>query len=349
MSLSTIAVPTITTTPKTVNTNQFLEEEQLEVFHQWADSQGIERKVEVRQEPTCGRGLIATERIEASDVAARVPLQAVLRLEHDVEHDQDDNWAGILANQLHQESLMGQGHWAPYISTLPTEAPLTPCRWDHNGLLESLQNETFVELILENCDWRNRQLLRNVNDEDDDDDFLKWLDLVCSRTLKGRDGSRQLVPLIEIANHAPCEAGGGHFVVDDEAVYLIAGSRGVNPGQAVTLDYGARNVEDFLLHYGFVPHRCISDSVTTDDGVTIGWGDLQGYHGHSRKEVRQACAQMLSRFPTTLEEDVALWNHHQESSAASEAAIAYRYAKKSLLASAVGMQSSPARSAFAAL
>ncbi|CAB9527861.1 SET domain [Seminavis robusta] len=361
-SLSTVVPPSVSK-PTTTTTNKCNiipksdnEESQLEAFHKWADDNGIQRKVQVHQDTTAGggRGLIATERIEPGEVAARVPLSAVMRLEHDVKHNVDDQWAGILASGLLQESQLGQSsRWAPYLATLPSDAPLTPCRWNSEQR-HNLQNQTLSTMILENSEWRKRQCNQHCCNREQQHaavvEYMKWLDLVCSRTLKGRDGSRQLVPLIDIANHAPSEAGGGHFVVDQDAVYLLAGSRGVDAGQAVTLDYGARNVDDFLLHYGFVPHRCIGDSVTVmvgEEPVTVAWRDCQGYRGHAQEEVRTACATMLASYPTTLEEDVVRLNHGDASSEADQWAVAYRYAKKSLLASAVGVQQR--QSAFAAL
>ena len=404
-SLSAVA-PGIQARPPTVHQvpeNARIKEELsnthlLDDLHTWANDHGIERKVEVQQEEMAGggRGLIATERIEAGEVVVKVPLSAVLRLEAadptsiSGNYDDDDQWAGILAKKLWEESCHGDtSRWAPYIDNLPTEAPLTPCRW--NSLQrQKLQNGNFVKLIQENSAWRIRQVKQQTIPNQHRVEYLKYLDLVCSRTLKGRDGSRQLVPLIDIANHAPAEAGGGHFCVDEDDVYLLAGSRGVNPGQAVTLDYGGRSVDDFLLHYGFVPHRCFSDSVIipmseivfgvgdsnnydnsdSHEFITVSWQDCQGYQGHFKEEVRESCSRALSDFPTTIEEDVVLLNHlsssHDDSSrngeerpqvsaaaaTAQEAerwAINYRYAKKSLLTSAVGMENSfsPSRSAFA--
>lgn len=337
-SLSSVAAPSsIVSRTSEISTPQTL----LEKFHAWADKNGVERKVEIQEDTTAGggRGLIAMERIEPGDVAARVPLSAVMKLDRHPNYDEDDQWAGMLASRLQKESQLGDtSAWAPYISTLPKEAPSTPCRWTSQQR-RNLQNETFVEVIQENSEWRKRQW--QCSGSDDVVDYMKWLDLVCSRTLKGRDGSRQLVPLIDIANHAPSEAGGGHFAVTKDAVYLKAGSRGVNAGQAVTMDYGARNVDDFLLHYGFVPHRCVSDAVSVEDEHTIQWGDCQGYRGHPSEDVREASARMLASYPTTLEEDVALLNSEGFSEAELLAAN-YRYAKKSLLSSAVGMQESSA-------
>jgi hypothetical protein len=316
---------------------------EIDSFHQWLDDVGVERKAEVVIEKFTGggRGLAATDRIEPGEVVIRVPRIATLRLEGG-QHDSDDDWAGVLAGMLVEEQGKGaDSRFAPYLSGgLPKQAPTTPCRWTPSERLQ-LQNATLLAELTENEDWERRQDLANQVGVPGKGGFQTMLGLVCSRTLMGRDGSRQLVPLIDIANHSPQEAGGGYFKVDSDAVYLIAGNRGVQEGQAITMDYGARATDHFLLHYGFVPNRCASDSATVelDDTrkTSICWGDLRGRDGHPDPEVREACARLLVSYPTTLQEDVdELRSIPDEASYAYRSALLYRYAKKSLLTSASG-------------
>uniref|UniRef100_A0A7S4DSI2 SET domain-containing protein n=1 Tax=Lotharella globosa TaxID=91324 RepID=A0A7S4DSI2_9EUKA len=104
-----------------------------------------------------------------------------------------------------------------------------------------------------------------------------------------------LVPILDVANHAPSEAGGGFFEVTSDSVSLVVGSRGANKGEEVYLDYGERPVEDFLLHYGFVPERCPSDSISVpivaseDDGrermVHVSWKQCRSSEGHPDPKV----------------------------------------------------------------
>lgn len=316
---------------------------EIDGFHRWLDDVGVERRAEVAMEESAGggRGLVATERIGPGEVAIRVPRSATLRLEGG-QHDHDDDWAGVLAGMLVDEQAKGMGSlFAPYLSVgLPKQAPITPCRWTLSERLQ-LQNATLLAELNENEEWERRQKL--TYHAPDKESFQTMLGLVCSRTLMGRDGSRQLVPLIDIANHSPQEAGGGHFKVDSEAVYLLAGNRGVQEGQAITMDYGARATDHFLLHYGFVPNRCASDSATVKlrdkREISICWGDFGGREGHPEPEVRDACARLLEGFPTTLQEDVdELRSIPEEASYAYRSALLYRYAKKSLLTTASGTQ-----------
>jgi len=315
-------------------------------FETWLDTQGVERSVRIQDDTNVGggRGLVATRRLESGTVAAWVPVSATIRLEAGGLYDHDDNWAGIMAAKLMREKETGRK--SPFFEYLefglPKEAPMTPCRWTSRNRL-SLQNTTFVEECMRNSVWRRQQaVMYDGDDRRDNKTFMRMIDLVCSRTLRGRDGSRQMVPLIDMANHAPEEAGGGHFSIDETGnVALIVGRRGVDKGQSVTLDYGGRTVEDFLLHYGFVPTRCVSDSLTIDvDGkpLHLSWGDCEGYRGHNDARIREICIEMLRSFPTSLKDDASFVNDMPTGvSDALQAAFSYRIAKKSLLSCLSGV------------
>ena len=310
-------------------------------FEHWLDSHGVERSVTVQDDPSVGggRGLVASRRLEPGEVAVFVPVSATLRLDGGL-HDDNDNWAGVMAhNLLHHKEI---GSRSPLYSCLefglPKEAPMTPCRWSSRDRM-FLQNSTFAEECIRNSFWRRQQVA--LHDGSNYKAFMHMIDLVCSRTLRGRDGSRQMVPLIDMANHAPTETGGGHFSVDEIGnVALIVGSRGVEKGQPVTLDYGARRVEDFLLHYGFVPHRCSSDSVLVKSShgpLSLSWSDCEGYRGHRDAAVRELCLRELESFPTTLLDDLSLENSNPEGrNAAFRSVLSYRISKKSLLSCLAG-------------
>ena len=311
------------------------------IFEKWLDARGIERNVIIHDDTSVGggRGLIASCRLEPGVVAAFVPVSATLRLEGGP-YDEDDNWAGVLASNLMHQAELGTGsQYAEYVDLgLPKEAPLTPCRWSTRER-SSLQSEKFIKECLENSFWRRKQAIAHGGSNNKS--FMRMLDLVCSRTLRGRDGSRQLVPLIDMANHAPEEAGGGHFAIDEKGnVALIVGRKGIDEGQPVTMDYGARTVEEFLLHYGFVPDRCSSDIVHVErDGelVPLSWADCVGYRGHQDPYVREAALHKLQSFPTSLKDDVSIMNGMQDViSEALRSALSYRLSKKSLLACLAG-------------
>ena len=352
-------------------------------FSQWCIEQGIESRAAI-QDSACAivgggggcRGLIAKERIEAGEIVVKVPLSAtILQLITTTEttatdswDDIDDDWAGLLAAKLLKEQKLGlASKYAPYLKEgLPNVAPFTPCRWSEDELTQ-LQNNTFISEVERNNCWRQEQCRRHCLEKESTDTFFTMLDLVCSRTLvRGRNQpsscQRMLVPLIDIANHVPLEAGGGEFKVDHEAVYLFAGIGGIDAGQPVTLDYGPRTVEDFLLHYGFVPDRCWSDSVNVDVDVdqhqhqcnttgssstrssssssrTLRWMDCS-YHGHADQGMKDTCAGLLLHgYPTSMSEDLDLLLHDSKKdvTGAFSLALKYRFAKKSLLAAGAGI------------
>ncbi|CAJ1941121.1 unnamed protein product [Cylindrotheca closterium] len=317
-------------------------------FLRWIDEQpNVERSVAVQDDGIAGRGLVATCLLQPGQVAASIPPALTIRHEDD---NENDNWAGELAAKLLNHVHRGPSSaLAAYIEYgLPETAPTVPCRWDTEQLMQ-LQNATLLETIQQVSEWRHDQTSRHCTTSDDSE-YLKYLDLVCSRTLKG-GGGRQLVPLIDLANHATREQGGGQFrVLKDGTVQLLVGERTIQPGQAVTLDYGARNVDDFLLHYGFVPDRCYSDSVSLliqrkeDDGDSsssteiFSWNDCQGFRGHPDSSVRSAARTLLESFPTSLEDDVQRLNQGQNHDyPVDRSIVSYRYAKKSMLASLAGV------------
>lgn len=335
-----------------------------EAFLSWIDEQpNVERHVTVQDDGIAGRGLVATSLLQPGQVAASIPPALTIRHVND---DKNDNWAGVLAAKLLDH--VRQSPASPlsgYIKYgLPDTAPMIPCRWGESSphqeqlFLLQLQNATLQATIQQISEWRRDQTSRNCCNPNSLE-YLKCLDLVCSRTLKGGGGGgggrRQLVPLIDLANHATREQGGGQFrVLQDGTVQLLVGERAIPPGHAVTLDYGARNVDDFLLHYGFVPDRCYSDSVsllihregaeddessrTSTTTETLSWGDCQGFRGHPDASVRNAARTLLESFPTSLEDDVQILNHRQnDASPVEHSVVSYRYAKKSLLASLAGV------------
>lgn len=353
---------------------------QLDRLHSWADSVGIRRSAAVADDSSAGggRGLVATRDLAPGEVAVRVPLSATLRVVGGTsEIEEDDGWAGILASRLcRHDSLGASSPFYEYLTIgLPREAPRTVCRWTPLERL-ALQDDGLVNESFENAAWRRRRLVEHRRRrqlggaiEGSDGDvaatsgdgmmFLHYLDLVCSRTLKGRDGSRNLVPIIDNANHAPSEAGGGSFKLDldNDEICLMAGHRGVKQGRPVTLDYGARRLEDYLLHYGFVPDRCPGDAIRVslpsggDEGgegrdavvATVRWEDC-AYDGHADASVREACARVLESFDTSLGEDVGRLaaGGGPGDDEAARAALEYRIAKKSLLERATGVRLSEA-------
>jgi len=343
-------------------------------FHEWADSRDIYRAVAVQDAPQAGggRGLVALQDLGPGEVAARVPLSALIRLSptsdvcdgngYKSNIENDDNWAGELTAKLCQQDSLGDASpFREYMHIgLPNDAPRTVCRWSSSERL-ALQDAALVNESFENAAWRRRQLTNYRQGQHNNKapvsskKFLHYLDLVCSRTLKGRDGSRNLVPLIDNANHAPSEAGGGSFVVDSDSISLLVGNRGAKAGQAVTLDYGGRRSEDYLLHYGFVPDRCPSDSIIVplggeneeeNDEFKLRWNDCTSFGGHSDVTVRSACSALLGSYETSLGEDVELLRNvgsiakSAQNEDALRSVLNYRIAKKSLLSQAAGVRAS---------
>jgi hypothetical protein len=148
-----------------------------------------------------------------------------------------------------------------------------------------------------------------------------------------------LVPLLDNANHASKEDGGGQFLVGSSSVALFAGKKGVKRGEAVTLDYGKRPADEYAIHYGFIPTpNCLGNSVfipELEKGVC--WSDCEAQDGHPDPSVREHCTDILNKLPTTLEHDQGLLRDYKGGFDAYRVALNYRCAQKSLLKRAAGV------------
>ena len=78
-------------------------------FEQWLDARGVERAVLIQDDTSVGggRGLVASRRLEPGEVAAVVPASVTLRLGGRL-HDDNDDWAGIMAAKLMHENELGE-------------------------------------------------------------------------------------------------------------------------------------------------------------------------------------------------------------------------------------------------
>lgn len=297
---------------------------------------GVEHNVRISTFGSNERELLASRDLAPSDVVAKIPLSTTLQINvgDNYTEEVEDSWAGSLAAKLWMESIDPLSTLRPYFTDgLPRNPPSVLCRWTQEER-EALQNTTLLHEIELNDQWRLQQF-HQFGGDCGEEDFLVLLDLVCSRTLfQSSTRSRFLVPLIDLANHAPTEANGGRFIFDEANVYLLAGSRGVKRDQPIYLDYGGRTIDDFLMHYGFCPDRCQTDAVSLPNGKSISWL-LASTLAVDDPESAQLCKMLLNVYPTSLEDDLNELRH-ASGRPFHEMALRYRIAKKSLLKSAAG-------------
>jgi hypothetical protein len=216
-----------------------------------------------------------------------------------------------------------------------------------------LDNPDFELEIDAALDWRYHQWERHSSGSYvDRAEFLDALDLVCSRTIRiGTD--LMLVPLLDMANHASRPQGGGYYQRDGSepnSICLMVGERGVKCGGEVTLDYGSRRNEDWLLHYGFLPDRNDAESVQLPNSKRIiSWDDV--VHGGRVVDasLQQECLDYLRTAETSLEQDL---QELQENGTTDDdfrmrLALNYRVSRKILLSAVAGDKvACPATSAF---
>ena len=298
-------------------------------LQQHVDSEGGERFCEIGKTPF-GRGLVATEDLKPGDVALRIPLSCAL-VEPDVDNDKD-SWTGRLANQL-----LDQKH-SFYTCALPVP-PSTPARGDWpEQLLDEFQNSAFCKEIDAALDWRYKKWESHCGSYQERQEFLDKLDLVCSRTI--RIGKKlMLVPLLDMANHASRQQGGGFYKLDGSNVCLVAGERGIRKGNEVTLDYGTRTNEDWLIHYGFLPDRNLAETILLPSSKRIvSWDDV----GKADISVERECLTLLQESDTTLEEDLGLLQSNADDDFRLSLAINYRLSRKILLSAIAGQKAASA-------
>ncbi|KAJ1459617.1 hypothetical protein M885DRAFT_510768 [Pelagophyceae sp. CCMP2097] len=290
----------------------------------WCESRGATTSCRVGQVPGRGyRGLLANSDLAAGDVALRIP-RALATIEAD---DREEHWAGRLASKLLRRMQSGDD----YAASLP-EPPDGLGRWDDDDH-EALQNTTLEAEAASLFFWRHDQLATH-GEGFEEDAFLDALDLACSRALRCGD-TLLLVPLLDMANHASEAEGGGFYECDGDHVNLRVGARGAKAGEEVTLSYGDRESDHFLLHHGFVPAAPNRrDSATLDGGGEISWGMLAAIDAAAIDAARRT----LDAMPTTYGEDLRLLAADVGRTMAPRARLAleYRVNKKMLLAAAAG-------------
>lgn len=298
------------------------------------DQQGATRSCETG-ETKCGRGLVATRDLEADEVALRIPVACALQVP---DLGEDDYWAGRLALQVMERRRQS----CPYTDALPPP-PAIPARGDWPvHIMKAFEDPLFEKEIDAAQDWRYEQWEKKNGSFEDRSDFLDALDLVCSRTTRvGSD--LMLVPFLDMANHASQEEGGGYYVRDGSDVCLVVGERGVRQGGEVTLDYGQRRNEDWLIHYGFLPDRNTADAmILPSTQQRVSWDDV----GTASDSLRQECSDYLDTTRTSLAEDLAALQD-SKLDYRMELALEYRVSRKMLLSAVAGEKTATlATSAF---
>jgi hypothetical protein len=303
-------------------------------LQRYLDQQGATRSCETGQ-TKCGRGLVATRDLEPDEVALRIPVSCALQ---EADLGEEEGWAGRLALQVMERRRQS----CPYTGALPPP-PGTPARGDWPvDILKAFEDPLFEKEIDAAQKWRYEQWENKNGSYEDRSDFLDALDLVCSRTT--RVGSNLLlVPFLDMANHASQEEGGGYYIRDGSDVCLVVGERGVGQGGEVTLNYGSRRNEDWLINYGFLPDRnTLNAMILPSTQQKVSWDDVRT----ASDSLRQECSDYLDTTKTSLAEDLAALQD-SKLDYRMELALEYRVSRKMLLSAVAGDKpATPATSAF---
>lgn len=299
------------------------------------------------------RGLVATRDLRRGERVLTVPRQNTISVDRRGPDGDDTPWLTRLALSLAEEMHAGaESKHALFVSSLPAP-PFAPHRWSEEDL-EMLQNRTLVaeaaaRARLLQDEWQRVAHRTSVPEKT----FARAWELACSRVVgaRGDNGRRSekllLVPVLDMANHAPSIGGQLEFDQDTGDVSLVTKTN-LAEGDEILLDYGERPNDEFLLQYGFVPFHNPSDDVpvTLPCGTSrrVSWDDARDAESH----VREACERALDAMPTSLAEDAAALSSTTSWASPRATALRYRVAKKSLLSAVAGhAASSAATSAFA--
>ena len=132
---------------------------------------------------------------------------------------------------------------------------------------------------------------------------------------------------------------------DGDSICLLAGDRGVRRGEEVTLDYGSRRNEDWMLHYGFVPDRNTEGERIRLSGSarTVSWDDV----GTDDAYLREECQLLYREIPTSIEEDLLLLRDESiVSDFRRQQAINHRLSRKMLLSAIIGEKAASPKASF---
>lgn len=322
-------------------------------LHGWVDSLVIYRACEIGHGRSGCRGLIATRDLRRGEKVLTVAQANTISVDRHTTDGDETPWLSRLALVLAEEMHAGaDSDHGLFIRSLPAP-PFAPHRWSEEDLMQ-LQNRTLVSEAVARrqllADEYQRIAHRTVVSERT---FAKAWELAASRVVgaRGEGGKRSeklmLVPVLDMANHAPSIGGQLEFDRATGDVSLVT-TIDLRKGDEILLDYGARPNDEFLLQYGFVPDHNPNDDipVTLQCGgsIRVSWDDART----ADVSVREACERALEAMPTSLAEDAATLASTAARGSPRATALRYRIAKKSLLSAVAGLPASSATtSAFA--
>merc|ERR1712232_1513864 len=131
---------------------------------------------------------------------------------------------------------------------------------------------------------------------------------------------------------------------------LVVGDRGVFSGEEITLNYGDRPNDEWLLNYGFIPNRNTANVVVLpnqhkSNRRVVSWNDVQTLDPKLRKEcsmyLEEECSTALKEDLAALQILTTMGKNLRSSSSinnnCSRMALEYRIARKTLLSAVAGV------------
>eukprot|EP00793_Prasinoderma_coloniale_P007118 PRCOL_00006970-RA len=196
--------------------------------------------VDVRRAPGGARGLYASAAIAAGDELARVPARCVLRAPATGEGAGEEAYLRLARELVTQRALVaqvgaGMAFMAPYLESLPDASAELAC--------VDLYWEEEERVLLAHAAAARRMAARQAQVDaaaaaaDVPADALRdAAALVCSRVFGGGSGS-ELVPLMDLANHAPTADAAARIAPDEDGGYAMVALRDISEGEEITHSY----------------------------------------------------------------------------------------------------------------
>ena len=237
------------------------------------------RHVRVAQTST-GRGLVATQALQADEKCLRIPYD-LCAIEPE---DGEGLWASRLASRVVMDDLE-----AAHKASLPPP-PDVLTRWPDEAI-DALGDPCLAREADAIFFWRDAQWAAHLErhpGDDERDRYVDALDLVCSRTVRC-GSSLVLAPLLDMANHSP---DGCSYKCEGDGVALYT-TEALAEGDEICLDYGSRPNSEWLLHYGFLPETNGDDVQSLGGPYSVSWGDLPLLENDARVAEARECLEAV--------------------------------------------------------
>jgi len=295
-------------------------------FESWMKDVGIEMSPNVRLARDGNRGIFANKNLPAGTIFARIPMSAMINVEHALVDSEvgpilgPNEWiSDPLAVAFYLYSLSKRCH--PYVIWLPDKVVDSPVMSWSEEELSWLQEGTTAEIVREQRMMLKelwRRMFAVVADKDFTLERFFWsLSMLQSRIhgidVRDKNGVWQrakcMVPLADAMNSGPSQSINADCVTDESSTFLECSvTKAVGKGSELLATYGRHSNARLLMDYGFtldmtfnsepVPVRVGSRTITDESSVA----NKEGVADLDVEKLRET----LAAYTSSIQEDLEL-------------------------------------------